>query len=63
MEKEKEKEKFEAYEHVRASGLINMFDTKHLIMLADRLCDVVLTKKDIKEIMKNFNLLKNKYGE
>jgi len=57
-----EKKMFEAYEEVRKSGLTNMFDVKMVIKLAREFSNVVFTREDVTEIMKNYSELKAKYS-
>lgn len=57
-----EKKMFEAYEEVRKSGLTNMFDVKMVIKLAREFSNVVFTREDVIEIMKNYSKLKAKYN-
>ena len=57
------KEKFEAYQGVRESGMTNMFNLKNVIFVAESFSDVKLTKKDCIEIMGNYGKLGKKYGE
>ena len=51
------KEKFEAYEAVRLSGLTNMYDVTAVVVLSD----YVLTKDDCFDIMKNYSVYKKHY--
>jgi len=51
------KEKFDAYERVRKSGVTNMFDVKVVQSLSG------LEHKDIMEIMSRYVDLKEKYNE
>ena len=53
------KEKFQAYEGVRSSGLTNMFDIKAVMALS---C-AQLTKEDCLEIMKNYSKLNKQYPD
>ena len=49
------KEQFEAYESIRQSGIINMFDIKTVEILSG------LNRKQIIRIMKNYSELMKKY--
>ena len=52
-----EKEKFEAYEEVRASGITNMFDTTAVSALSG------LDREDILWVMKHYPELREKYSK
>ena len=51
------KEKFRAYEKVRASGVVNMWDVKSVCNLSG------LVKKDCFDIMRNYSQYKAIYGD
>lgn len=51
------KEKFDAYESVRRSGVTNMFDVRMVQSLSG------LNKEEIFYIMKNYNELMEKFGD
>ena len=51
------KEQFQAYVDVQMSGVTNMFDVKTVGELSG------LEKEEIKEIMKNYRTLNDKYNE
>jgi hypothetical protein len=57
MKNEITKEEFQAYEDVRVSGETNMFDTRMVEFLSG------LDRDTIKDIMKNYSSLKEKYGK
>lgn len=57
------KEKFQAYQNVRESGVTNMFNLTNVITAAELFNDIELTKKDCIEIMGSFGKLKEKYGK
>ena len=52
-----DKEKFEAYEAVRTSGVTNMFDVRFVCELSS------LTRDEVKDIMKNYTEYSEKYGD
>lgn len=56
-----EKAKFKAYVEVQESGETNMFDAQAVSDLALEYCDVILVRTEIAYIMRNYNLLKEKY--
>jgi len=56
------KEKMEAYETVRQSGVTNMFHIPNVIEAADGMCDVFLTKDDCLYIMSNYGKLMEHYN-
>jgi len=51
------KEKFRAYEKIRASGVVNMWDVKSVCNLSG------LVKKDCFDIMRNYSQYKAIYGD
>ena len=57
------KEKFLAYEDIRQSGLTNMFDISEVISLAEMESDIILTKEECLEIMKDYCKLHEEYIE
>ena len=57
------REKFQAYQNVRESGVTNMFNLTNVITAAETFNDIELTKKDCTEIMGNYGKLKKKYGK
>lgn len=57
------REKFEAYQEVRESGLTNMFNLDNVIFVAGSFSNADLTKKDCIEIMGKYGKLKKKYGK
>jgi len=57
MKNEITKEEFQAYEDVRVSGKTNMFDIRMVEFLSG------LDRDTIKDIMKNYSSLKEKYGK
>lgn len=54
-------EMFEAYVEVQESGLTNMYDVNAVIELAEDIAEVTLTRDQIKDIMKNYGALSEKY--
>lgn len=56
------KEKMQAYETVRKSGLTNMFHIPNVIYAADGVCGVLLTRDDCLYIMSNYGKLMEHYN-
>ena len=56
------KEKMQAYETVRQSGVTNMFHIQNVIEAAGNICDVFLTKDDCLYIMENYGKLMEHYN-
>ena len=50
------KEKFLKYENVRQSGLTNMFDMRTIRYLTE------LSQEEVSEIVKEYTVLKERYG-
>lgn len=55
------REKFEAYEDIRQTGITNMFAVNKVIELSKERGGAELDRKDIFEIMVNYNLYKETY--
>lgn len=55
------KEKMQAYEDVRKSGITNMFHIPNVIQAADEMFNVFLTKDDCLYIMSNYSPLMEHY--
>ena len=55
-------DKFKAYLVVQKSGATNMFMIPAVIKLAKAYCDVVLTKEDCLDIMKNYAKYEKEFG-
>ena len=53
------KEKFQAFVEVQMSGMTNMFDVKAVSELSDE----VISTDEVKEIMKQYGSLMEKYPE
>ena len=56
------KKKFLAFEKVRKSGLMNMYDVNEVIFIALEKFKQELTKKDCFDILLNYDTYKVKYG-
>ncbi len=56
------KEKFQAYETVRESGLTNMLDVRNVIELAEDLTDTELTRDEVLDIIENYTAYKETYS-
>ena len=56
------KEKFQAYVGVQESGITNMMIVTKVIELAEEMSEVVLTKEDCFDIMKNYSKYKREYN-
>lgn len=57
------KEKFEAFDSVRKSGITNMFDLVAVMKYAKQFSGISLNKKDVLEIYRDYAELKNKYSK
>lgn len=56
------RDKWDAYQEVRASGETNMFDLDEVIRLNRKMSEVELSKKDCHYIMKNYSKLCQRFG-
>lgn len=56
------KEKIQAYEKVRQSGITNMFHIPNVIKAADEMFETTLTKEDCLYIMENYGKLLAHYN-
>ncbi|MBA7538312.1 hypothetical protein ES705_30587 [subsurface metagenome] len=56
------KEKMQAFEIVRRSGVTNMMDVENVIRYADKFCDTLLTRDDYFYIIKNYPDLMEKFN-
>lgn len=54
-------EKFDAFIEVRDSGVTNMFDSTRVAMEAYDQCGVSLSRKDVIEIISNFDELAKRF--
>jgi len=54
--------KFEVYEIVRRSGITNMLDVPAVMKYSREVLGVMLTKKEVLEMMENYEALKEKYA-
>jgi hypothetical protein len=61
MKMDNEQTKFLAFEKVRMTGLTNMMATKMVINIADEYFGVILSKDDVIDCIKNYDLYANKY--
>jgi hypothetical protein len=55
------RDKFQAYEGVRRSGLTNMFMVISVIKLAEELFCVELTREEVFDIMKHYRSYKKQF--
>ena len=56
------KTKFQAYLSVQASGVTNMFDVTKVIKYAKKFADIVLSREDCIDIMKNYGKYKVEFA-
>jgi len=56
------KDKFNAYEEIRVSGLTNMFDLDEVLRLNKKMSEIELSKKELHYIMKNYARLCRRFG-
>lgn len=54
--------KWNAYQEVRASGGTNMYDLNEVIRLNKKMSEIVLTKKELHYIMRNYEKLCRRFG-
>jgi len=56
------RDKWNAYEEVRCSGLTNMFDLDEVLRLNKVMSEIELSKKELHYIMKNYAKLCQRFG-